>query len=104
MRAGAQEEKAMVDDRCEAVHPPTGERCLRGLHVGRHVARGPVDWVGSGEVVADRGKKKAQSKSGDLYLEFRWGPDRTPLGYFWSESGQPAHFGVRQGNEGAVGS
>jgi hypothetical protein len=91
----------VTDDRCDAVHGPTGERCLRGPHIGRHVGRGPVEWVGSGEALAARGKKTREQGTGPAYLEFRYGPNYTPLGYFWGPgrekeglSGKPARFGI----------
>jgi len=84
----------MSDDRCEAVHGPTGERCLRGQHTGRHVARGPVDWTGSGEGGTTRGRKTREESS----IEAKpWLVYRPGKGYFWGEahpkSGEPAHFG-----------
>ena len=91
----------MTDDRCDAVHGPTGERCLRGTHTGRHVARGPVDWIGSGTIAESRGKKTREEGTGPAWLEFRYGPNSVPLGYFWGPArasdgrhGQPARFGI----------
>ena len=91
----------MTNERCDAVHT-SGERCLRGPHVGRHVARGPVEWVGGGEIgVGSRGKKVREVGDGPVYLEFRYGPGYSPLGYFWGPArekegltGKPAHFGI----------
>lgn len=90
----------MSDERCSAVHV-SGEQCLRGPHIGRHVGRGPVEWVGGGEAVAGRGKKTRESGDGPVYLEFRYGPGHVPLGYFWGPArekeglaGKPARFGI----------
>lgn len=91
----------MNDERCEAVHGPTGEQCLRGLHDGRHVGRGPVEWIGSGDTAASRGKKSRESKEQPVWVEFRYGPGGVALGYFWGPArekdglhGKPAHFGI----------
>ena len=91
----------MSDDRCSATHGPSGEQCLRGTHVGRHVGRGPVEWVGAGEVTAGRGKKTREAGDGPVYLEFRFGLGGNPLGYFWGPgrekeglAGKAAHFGI----------
>ena len=91
----------MKDERCEAIHGPSGERCLRGPHVGKHVGRGPVDWFTGGEDTVRSGKKSTKQSDGPVYLEFRYGPKRVPLGYFWGPArekeglaGKPAHFGL----------
>ncbi len=88
----------MGDEQCNAV-APTGERCLRGPHAGRHVGRGPVEWTDGGE--GGRGKKERKTGDGPPYMVFRYGPGGVALGYFWGPGrakdgldGKPAHFGV----------
>jgi hypothetical protein len=99
------EEKIVIDDRCAAVHGPTGEQCLRGLHVGLHVGRGPVEWTDGGDG-AGRGKKERKQGDGPVFMEFRYRSDGTALGYFWGPgrekeglAGKPAHFGVDENND-----
>jgi hypothetical protein len=69
---------------------------LRGLHDGRHVGRGPVEWIDGGEPgePGSRGKKGRKQGDGPIYLEFRYGSGGAPLGYFWVLTGKPAHFGI----------
>lgn len=90
----------MDDERCESVHEPTGERCLRGPHDGRHVGHGPVEWT-DGVGAGNRGKKERKHGDGPVYLEFQYGTGGAPLSYFWGPgrekqglAGKSAHFGI----------
>jgi hypothetical protein len=66
---------------------------------------GYLDPSGAYVEVGDSGKpRRGKSKSSNpdvekkAWVEFRYGKNREPLGYFWGpghdRAGQPAHFGV----------